>query len=525
MTPTGGARQTIGILVERSAVSGFVLALHQYLLTQFCCRVVIALTDGPDVRVAALSTLLQLEKLVLHRGRTCWADIADLGNLQVVALEDLRHCDVVIDLCAEESGSLVVPRLQPLFNGHAGEVALASALFFDGTPEISVVERREGKEPRLVAQGCASLEAATGIGDAMESVWSRLLLLLDKALSQHAAARMNAGLIGTAPRPLNVISYKQVALRSLRMIAQSAAYAAYRLCCHAPHWRVGWRFADTHNDVWARRNLGGAPWSILPSPINRFLADPFPIRRGGRNYLFFEELPHATQKGIISYCLIDEAGNPGPITPVLEEPWHLSYPFLIEEDGQIFMIPEASLSGRIPLYRAVRFPDQWELFATLVSDVEAADATVIRYRGRLWMLAVTRQAIGGYSDTLAIWSADRLTGPWAEHRYNPVLIDDRLVRPAGNMVVRNGVLYRPVQEARCGYGTALNLMRIDRLDDEGFEQVRETHLIAASPVWPGRKLHTLSGNGYIEAIDGSIVQPKSEIISRLMEKRLRPRSV
>ncbi|WP_137128961.1 hypothetical protein [Rhizobium sp. FY34] len=525
MTSMAGARRTIGILVERAAMSGFVLALHRYLIAQVHCQVVVVLTDGPDVRGTALSTLLQLEKLVLHKGRACWADAADLGNLPVVALEDLRHCDVVIDLCAEEAGSLAVPRLQPLFNGHAGEMALASALFFDGTPEISVMERREGKEPRMVAQGCASLEAAAGIGGGMEAVWSRLILLLDKALSLHAGAPGNDGKIGFPTCPLSVITKKHVALRSLRMIAHSAAYAAYRLCCHAPHWRIGWRFADTQNDVWARRNLGGAPWSILPSPINRFLADPFPIRHGGRDYLFFEELPHATQKGIISYCLIDEAGNPGPITPVLEEPWHLSYPFLIEEDGQIFMIPEASLSGCIPLYRAVRFPDQWELFATLVSDVEAADATVIRHQGRLWMFAVTRQAIGGYSDTLAIWSADRLTGPWTEHRYNPVLIDDRLSRPAGNMVIRNGTLYRPVQEARCGYGTALNLMRIDRLDDEGFEQVPETHLRAVSPVWPGRKLHTLSGNGYIEAIDGSVIQPKSATISRLLEKRLSPRSV
>ena len=52
--------------------------------------------------------------------------------------------------------------------------------------------------------------------------------------------------------------------------------------------------------------------------------------------------------------------------PVLEEPWHLSYPFLIEWGGDIWMIPESSTNRDIAIYRAVDFPLKWERHAVLV---------------------------------------------------------------------------------------------------------------------------------------------------------------
>jgi hypothetical protein len=53
-----------------------------------------------------------------------------------------------------------------------------------------------------------------------------------------------------------------------------------------------------------------------------------------------------------------------------------------------------------------------------------------------------------------------------------------------------------------GYGNALGLARITRLDDDGFEQVIEATL-RAGPVWLGRRLHTLNSAGDLEFIDGS----------------------
>jgi hypothetical protein len=510
----------IGILVERAAFSQFVAVLVRHLAQQYQCNVVVCLIDGNNVRDKGLATLLMLERLVLRKGRDCWSELASLEDRREVSLEALAGCSFVIDLSATGMPALDVPTLQPLYDGHAGEIALASALFFEGAPQITIRRLQGAQAPAVVAQGHASLEGAVGIGGAMQAVWSRVLVLLDKIIEQSGT--MGSGSLQTrlhTGASREALPLKAVFLRSANMIAHAAAHAAYRLCCHAPHWRIGWRLVDEGRDVWARRDLDGAPWAVLQSPHDRFYADPFPVRWQGQDVLFFEDLPYSSQKGIISYCVFDEKGQPGPRIPVLEEPWHLSYPFLIEDDGEIFMIPEASLSGEITLYRARRFPDRWERHAVLVSNVEAADATIVRHHNKLWMFAVVRQGLGGYSDTLAIWSADRLTGPWSAHEQNPVLVDDQFARPAGNMILRDGKLFRPVQDARDGYGTALNLMRIDRLDETGFEQVLETHLRAGSLAWPGRKLHTLNSNGYLEVIDGTSIQPKSRLISDFFEAR------
>jgi hypothetical protein len=207
--------------------------------------------------------------------------------------------------------------------------------------------------------------------------------------------------------------------------------------------------------------------------------------------------------------------------PVLEEPWHLSYPFLIEEGGQIFMIPESSANRDIAIYRATDFPLKWERHAVLVEGVEAADATVVEHAGQLFMFAVVRDGHGGYSDMLAIWSADDLFGPWRPHPDNPVLVDDRTARPAGNFARRNGALYRPVQDCRHGYGAALGFMKVTQLDREGFAQESEG-TISGGPGWPGKRLHTLNYNGRLEAIDGYTLRPKSKFLADIVDRWYEP---
>ena len=111
----------------------------------------------------------------------------------------------------------------------------------------------------------------------------------------------------------------------------SIAREVYRLCCYAPHWHVGWRYSE-NADVWKTGDLSGPSWQVLPDPGNRFFADPVPVTWKGRTFVFFEDLDHRVGKGIISAIEFDGAGPVGGVIPVLEEPWHLSYPFLIEHD-------------------------------------------------------------------------------------------------------------------------------------------------------------------------------------------------
>jgi hypothetical protein len=165
------------------------------------------------------------------------------------------------------------------------------------------------------------------------------------------------------------------------------------------------------------------------------------------------------------------------------------------------MVPESVATGTVDLYRAERFPDRWVKEATLLSGIEASDATLLEHDGRWWMFATVRDG-GAFSDALHIWSAPDLFGPWRAHRGNPVLVDIATARPGGRLVRRNGRLIRPFQDCTEGYGAALGLAEITRLDDEGFAQQVET-VLRPGPEWPGRRLHTLNRAGRLECIDGS----------------------
>ena len=152
----------------------------------------------------------------------------------------------------------------------------------------------------------------------------------------------------------------------------------------------------------------------------------------------------------------------GAPQPVLERPVHLSYPNVFERDGEMWMIPESGAAGTIDLYRARAFPGSWTLETTLVGGLFASDATLVERDGRWWMFATVRDGGGAYSDALWLWSAPDFRGPWKPHARNPVLIDIASARPAGAMFVRDGALYRPVQDCRAGYGAAMALARVDR---------------------------------------------------------------
>jgi hypothetical protein len=328
---------------------------------------------------------------------------------------------------------------------------------------------------------------------AYRDLLARTTMLIVAALD-GAAARIDANARANA---LNTSTVARFAARSL---ARAAVRRLYLLCYNAPHWRVGWRFVDG-DDVIDLRAHPKSGWRDLPDDRRRFYADPFPIEQNGRLFVLVEDFAHALGYGVISAVEFDAGGPAGVPRPVLDTGSHLSYPFVFQHRGAIWMVPESVATRTVDLYRAEKFPDQWVKEATLLTGVEASDATLLEHDGRWWMFATVR-AGGAFSDALHIWSAPELLGPWQPHRGNPVLVDIATARPAGRIVRRGGRLIRPFQDCTDGYGAALGLAEITGLDNEGFAQQVKV-VLRPGPEWPGRRLHTLNRSGRLECIDGS----------------------
>jgi hypothetical protein len=247
-------------------------------------------------------------------------------------------------------------------------------------------------------------------------------------------------------------------------------------------------------------------FEIIRAPAGHFYADPFLIEVDGRHHLFVEDYTFANKRAAISTLELRPDGTIGPPVVVLDRPYHLSYPFVFRHDGELYLVPEAKGSARVQLYRAVQFPDQWEL-ASIVADFPAADPTILVRDGRLWLF-VTRALRGTNPwDELFLYHADDLAGPWIPHPRNPVVSDVRSARPAGRVFERDGVLYRPAQDCSRAYGWRISWNRIEVLSTTEY---REAPVATTQPtgVPNVERTHCYDTDGTFEVLDGLRWHPR-----------------
>ncbi|KQP16499.1 hypothetical protein [Methylobacterium sp. Leaf93] len=421
--------------------------------------------------------------------------------------EPTAGASCILDLCGDAKGGPDLPVWRLGFDGVAGEGALLAALLAGRSPVAAL-----STDGRIIASGRFGAEDRGTMLTAFEDGLIRSITLIVGALSGARPLLWDGVPVSPGAPALTV---KTIGTRAAKMAARLVIRRLYYLCYRAPHWRVGWRRLAGPDLVDLRAHPSSG-WRDLADDGLRFYADPFGIEHEGRTILFVEDFPHATGKALISAVAFDGNGPVGTPVPVLEEPYHLSYPFVFERDGSFWMIPESCANGTVDLYRASAFPGGWVKEATLLSGITASDPTLLERDGRWWMFATVRDqaadvgggtGLGSYHDSLHLWSAPDFRGPWTPHARNPVLIDIASARPAGRIVERDGVLIRPVQDCRLGYGEALALARIDRLDDEGYAQTVET-ILRSGPLFPGTRLHTLNRTSAFEFIDGSARSPR-----------------
>ncbi|WP_319411550.1 hypothetical protein [uncultured Cohaesibacter sp.] len=466
-----------------------------------------------------IEKLLNSETGRLFAGKSHLAspmDAALLAQMAPLAKADQDY-DLVIDLVGDGSAPNGKASVTLLFNGFASERALITSIMQSGIPQIALRDQ----DGQIVATAEPSPELAKGVSGAMEQTYARVITLL-LAWSRNPA-RWVAPLRG---QKAEWKSAGQVAGQAAKERIKSALKQIYYRLFLPSHWRIGWRWvadgADGEGgDVWSTRSLAGLSWQVLADHDNHFYADPVPWHKDGVHYLFFEDFDPRSQKGILSVLTLDEKGPTGPARPCLEEPFHLSYPFLIEHEGEVYMVPETSAKRSVTFYKAENFPFGWKPYKTILTDIDAADVTITRHQGRWWLFCVTRDGGGGYSDCLSIFYADDLFGPWHAHGQNPVLIDKATARPAGNFVHMDGRLCRPVQDCSLSYGCQLQLVEVTHLSPEHYEQ-KTLAILAPNERWPGRKLHTLNRAGWLEVIDGAILRPRLAFFKKLADRIFRP---
>ncbi|MHB8473026.1 MAG: glucosamine inositolphosphorylceramide transferase family protein [Gammaproteobacteria bacterium] len=245
---------------------------------------------------------------------------------------------------------------------------------------------------------------------------------------------------------------------------------------------------------------------IIP-PKDRLWADPFVLYKSNQYFIFLEEMKFK-EKGHISLIIMDEQGRHGLPVKVLEKPYHLSYPFILEWQGDYYMIPESTANKTVDVYKCTHFPDKWEFHNTLLNNVRAADTTVVSYQDKWWLFANIQENEGASNwEELFLFYADSpLSDQWIAHPQNPIVSDVRRARPAGNVFLRNGKLYRPAQDCSKTYGYGMRINEIVTMNEYEYKEV-EVRFI--EPDWADdiKGVHTLNVAHKLTVIDAIYKRP------------------
>ena len=285
-----------------------------------------------------------------------------------------------------------------------------------------------------------------------------------------------------------------------------------------PIWSIG---------IYAGRSpLELAPHPALENPVLRaadvhdldalFVADPFMVRSGERWSMFFEILERSSERGVIGLASSDDGLRWRYEQVVLREEFHLSYPMVFEHEGQHYMVPETLGADCVRLYQADPFPLRWRHVADLVEG-QHADSTLFVHGGRWWMFTCSKPY---QNDTLRLYTADALLGPWREHPRSPLIVGDTThARPGGRVIVdERGRLLRFAQDCSVLYGQALAAFEIVELDEQRYAERELGRVLGPGSGWSALGMHQLDAQrigpeAWLACVDGQ-AWPESDPLDR-----------
>lgn len=181
----------------------------------------------------------------------------------------------------------------------------------------------------------------------------------------------------------------------------------------------------------------------------KFVADPFLVKEDRTFYLFFEVYNKDTDQGDLAVATSANTFTWDYRQIILDEIFHLSYPYVFKWQEDYYLIPESYQDHSIRLYRADEFPYRWSLVTKLVEGSQFVDNSIVYFQGKWWLFACTLE-----NDTLHLFYADQLTGPWNEHPASPIVAGDvRKARPSGRVLQYDGKLYRFTMDLEPPVGT------------------------------------------------------------------------
>jgi hypothetical protein len=174
-------------------------------------------------------------------------------------------------------------------------------------------------------------------------------------------------------------------------------------------WKIGFYKTDTLPGEVRISNQ-------IDSPKSLFYADPFLYLYRNETFCFYESFDFKSGKGHIE-CLKIKGDSTEKLGIALKEDFHLSFPFVFEWDGRLFMCPETHEVNQIRLYENINFPDEWAMRSVLIDNISAVDSILFEHSGYWWLMTnQDKTSLRDFSSELYLYYSDSpLSNNWLPH--------------------------------------------------------------------------------------------------------------
>ena len=219
-------------------------------------------------------------------------------------------------------------------------------------------------------------------------------------------------------------------------------------------WEIGFVKQNISDYIFSAKK-SKVKW--LKMPRNVFWADPFVLFKNNKYYVYYEELDKNKGYGTINCMVFDQKMKVLSNDIVIDDGIHFSFPYLIEEGGEIYMLPETSKKNELALYKAIEFPLRWEKESVML-ELPAMDSILFKEEGSWHLLYSDANRDDG---SLFYRKSNDLNVSWGYQEEFFLRKDLNNTRAAGGIINFKGKRYRPTQKCDIYYGEAVVLNEID----------------------------------------------------------------
>lgn len=257
---------------------------------------------------------------------------------------------------------------------------------------------------------------------------------------------------------------------------------------------------------------------------NSWFADPFILSVDGDCVqVLAEEFFYIEKKGRISLLNIAKEGREyvlRNVTPLLSLASHLSFPYIIRENGFVYVCPENYQSGGVSIYEYDIKNSNLKFIRQIIND-PLVDVQIFKHMDNYYAFGVLCKT-GDLSETkeLRIYRCNELLG---SYQYVHSIFNEKKEERGAGTIWKEGDFYvRPAQCCEGGYGTMLIMYKIEIINGS----IRESELYRYKPCPKSRfglSLHTFNIYKELCVVDGhdyKNVPRLSRIMATLIDKAL-----